>query len=249
MIHFSEVSKSYAQGAMALREVTFHLAKGEFAFLTGPSGAGKTTLLKLIYREERSSGGRVQVAGHDMSRLSASAVQKVRQRIGVVFQDGRLIPSQDVYENVTFVLRAQGLAPRARKERALAVLRQVGLSHRMRSLPRQLSGGEQQRVAIARAVAADPAVLLADEPTGNLDREMSVEIMEIFRRIHGRGTTVVIATHDPFLLRKYPRRVLHLEGGSLSERTAADIPADDPAGGDDRLQDDGPHDPETGETE
>jgi cell division transport system ATP-binding protein len=191
----------------------------------------------------------VQVAGHDMSRLSASAVQKVRQRIGVVFQDGRLIPSQDVYENVTFVLRAQGLAPRARKERALAVLRQVGLSHRMRSLPRQLSGGEQQRVAIARAVAADPAVLLADEPTGNLDREMSVEIMEIFRRIHGRGTTVVIATHDPFLLRKYPRRVLHLEGGSLSERTAAEFPADDAAGGEDRWQDDGPHDPATGETE
>jgi len=233
MIHFSEVSKSYAQGAMALRDVSFRLDKGEFAFLTGPSGAGKTTLLKLIYREERTTGGRVEVAGHDMGRLSRAAVQKVRQRIGVVFQDGRLIPSQDVYENVTFVLRAQGLAPRARKERALAVLRQVGLSHRMRSLPRQLSGGEQQRVAIARAVAGDPMVLLADEPTGNLDREMSVEIMEIFRRIHGRGTTVVIATHDPFLLRKYPRRVLHLEGGSLSERTAEDVLKDELAAGDD----------------
>jgi cell division transport system ATP-binding protein len=220
MIHFSEVSKAYAAGAMALRDVSFRLEKGEFAFLTGPSGAGKTTLLKLIYREEQASTGMVEVAGHDMSRLSRSSVQKLRQRVGVVFQDGRLIPSQDVYENVTFVLRAQGLAPRARKERALAVLRQVGLSHRMRSLPRQLSGGEQQRVAIARAVAGDPAVLLADEPTGNLDREMSVEIMEIFRRIHGRGTTVVIATHDPFLLRKYPRRVLHLEGGSLSQRSA-----------------------------
>jgi len=233
MIHFSEVSKSYAQGAMALRDVSFRLDKGEFAFLTGPSGAGKTTLLKLIYREERTTGGRVEVAGHDMGRLSRAAVQKVRQRIGVVFQDGRLIPSQDVYENVTFVLRAQGLAPRARKERALAVLRQVGLSHRMRSLPRQLSGGEQQRVAIARAVAGDPMVLLADEPTGNLDREMSVEIMEIFRRIHGRGTTVVIATHDPFLLRKYPRRVLHLEGGSLSERTTEDVLKDEAAAGDD----------------
>ncbi|MCZ6746808.1 MAG: cell division ATP-binding protein FtsE [Acidobacteria bacterium] len=218
MIIFQGVTKMYEQGAVALRDVSFHLEKGGFAFLTGPSGAGKTTLLKMIYREERPSEGSVEVAGKESGRLAVGQVQRLRRRMGIVFQDGRLIASRDVFENVTFVLRAQGLAPRARKERALNVLRQVGLSHRMRSLPRQLSGGEQQRVAIARAVAADPDLLLADEPTGNLDREMSVEIMEIFRRIHGRGTTVLIATHDPFLLRKYRRRVLNLEGGCLTDK-------------------------------
>ncbi|TDI31682.1 MAG: cell division ATP-binding protein FtsE [Acidobacteria bacterium] len=218
MITFQGVTKMYEQGVVALRNVSFHLEKGGFAFLTGPSGAGKTTVLKLIYREERPSEGSVEVAGRDTCRLAVSQVQRLRRRMGIVFQDGRLIDSRDVFENVTFVLRAQGLALRARKERALNVLRQVGLSHRMRSLPRQLSGGEQQRVAIARAVAADPDLLLADEPTGNLDREMSVEIMEIFRRIHGRGTTILIATHDPFLLRKYRRRVLHLEDGCLTDK-------------------------------
>jgi len=136
----------YEQGAVALRDVSFHLEKGGFAFLTGPSGAGKTTLLKMIYREERPSEGSVEVAEKETGRLAVGQVQRLRRRIGIVFQDGRLIASRDVFENVTFVLRAQGLAPRARKERALNVLRQVGLSHRMRSLPRQLSGGEQQRV-------------------------------------------------------------------------------------------------------
>ncbi len=221
MIRFDAVSKVYPPGHQALEEVSFGLERGEFAFLTGPSGAGKSTLMKLIYREERPSAGRVLVTGRDVGDLPAAEVQRLRRRLGVVFQDGRLIPGRDVFENVAFVLRAVGLAPKAQKERTLAVLRWVGLTHKMRAYPRELSGGEQQRVAIARAVAADPEVLLADEPTGNLDRDLSLEIMEIFRRINGRGTTVLVATHDPVLLETFPRRILHMEQGRLSERAPA----------------------------
>jgi cell division transport system ATP-binding protein len=217
MILFDAVSKVYPPGHQALEDVSFSLERGEFAFLTGPSGAGKSTLMKLIYREERPSAGRVLVTGREVGDLPAADVQRLRRRLGVVFQDGRLIPGRDVFENVAFVLRAIGRPPKVQKERALAVLRWVGLTHKMRAYPRELSGGEQQRVAIARAVAADPEVLLADEPTGNLDRDLSLEIMEIFRRINGRGTTVLVATHDPVLLQTLHRRVLHLEQGRLSE--------------------------------
>jgi cell division transport system ATP-binding protein len=221
VIRFENVSKIYPPGRHALNEVSFSLEQGEFAFLTGPSGAGKSTLLRLIYREERPTAGQVIVGDRNVSAMRVREVQHVRRRMGVVFQDGRLIPSRDVFENVTFVLRAIGLDPRAQKERALAVLRWVGLTHRMRSHPPQLSGGEQQRVAIARAVAADPEVLLADEPTGNLDQELSLEILDIFRRINSRGTTVLIATHDPHLLAALRRRELHLDHGALTERPVA----------------------------
>jgi cell division transport system ATP-binding protein len=220
MIRFENVSKIYPPGHRALDDVSFELDKGGFAFLTGPSGAGKSTLLKLIYREERPTRGRVLIGGRNVAKLPTAEVQRIRRRMGIVFQDGRLIPARDVFENVTFVLRAVGLDPRARKERALAVLKLVGLTHKMRAYPLQLSGGEQQRVAIARAVAVDPEVLLADEPTGNLDQDLSLEILEILRRINGRGTTVVIATHDPHLLATLRRRELHLQQGRLTERPA-----------------------------
>ncbi|MFQ5669354.1 MAG: cell division ATP-binding protein FtsE [Acidobacteriota bacterium] len=219
MIEFDRVSKSYGRNDGPLETISFRLQKGEFAFLTGPSGAGKTTLLKLIYREEQPTRGRVVVRGQELSRLSPGQVQVLRRRLGVVFQDGRLIPSRDVLENVVFVLRAMGLPARAQKERALAVLRWVGLTHKMRAAPRELSGGEQQRVAIARAIAADPEILLADEPTGNLDRDLSLEILDLFRRINGRGTTILIATHDLHLTGSLRRRQLHLEGGRLTEET------------------------------
>ena len=160
------------------------------------------------------------MAGQDVGTLGFAATQNLRRRIGVVFQDFRLIRSRDVFENVVFVLRVLGLPPREQKERALAVLRMVGLTHRMRARPEELSGGEQQRVAIARAVAADPEVLLADEPTGNLDPALARETLDLFRRIHSRGATVLVATHDAELIRAAPRRVLHLEGGHLRDEPA-----------------------------
>ena len=221
MIRFENVCKRYGPGPPALDGVSFELQKGEFAFLTGASGAGKTTLIKLVYGEQRPTTGRVLVGSRSIGDLSRSGIQAFRRRLGVVFQDCRLIPARDVFENVTFVLRALGMHPREQKERALAVLRWVGLTHRMRSRPLELSGGEQQRVAIARAVAADPEVLLADEPTGNLDPDLSLEILEIFKKINGRGTTVLVVTHDRDLTRAVRRRVLRLEHGHLCEETAA----------------------------
>jgi cell division transport system ATP-binding protein len=221
MIRFEQVSKAYERGARALDEVSFHLERGEFACLSGPSGSGKSTLLRLIYRAERPTSGRVLVGGQDVGRLGPARVQALRRRMGIVFQDWRLIPDRDVFSNVTFVLRAVGLNPRDQKSRALEVLRWVGLSHRMRSRPEELSGGEQQRVAIARAVAVDPEILLADEPTGNLDHDLSLEILEIFRKIHARGTTILLATHDPLLLGALKRRVLRLEHGRLKVEAAA----------------------------
>ena len=220
MITFTGVGKDFGRGPEILRDVSFHLERGEFAYLTGPSGAGKSTLLRMIFARERPSRGRVEVGGQDVGALGFAATQALRRRIGVVFQDFRLIRSRDVFENVVFVLRVLGLPPREQKERALAVLKMVGLTHRMRARPEELSGGEQQRVAIARAVAADPEVLLADEPTGNLDPALARETLDLFRRIHSRGTTLLVATHDAALIRAVPRRVLHLEGGGLRDEPA-----------------------------
>ena len=221
MIRFENVTKHYGPGPPALDGVSFELQRGEFAFLTGPSGAGKTTLMKMIYGEQRPTTGQVVVGSRNVSDLSRAGVQVLRRRLGVVFQDCRLIAERDVFDNVTFVLRAIGLHPREQKERALAVLRWVGLTHRMRSHPLELSGGEQQRVAIARAVAADPDVLLADEPTGNLDHDLSLEILEIFKKINVRGTTVLVVTHDRDFTRAARRRVLRLEHGRLRDEATA----------------------------
>jgi len=215
MIRLFHVSKSYGRGERALDDVSFSMEKGEFAFVTGPSGAGKTTLLRLLFAAERPTRGRVLVAEHDVSRLRASSVPILRRNVGVVFQDFKLLPRRTVFDNVAFALEVLGRPRGMIRERVMTVLRQVGLGHRSTALPARLSGGEQQRVAIARALVNQPAVLLADEPTGNLDAELAVGIMELFETVNSRGTTVLFATHDRNLVEGYTKRVIRLEQGRL----------------------------------
>jgi cell division transport system ATP-binding protein len=215
MIRLLQVGKSYPPGTTALSDITLHVEKGEFAFLTGPSGAGKTTLLRLLLREELATTGQVMVNGRDVAKLAPREVPYLRRTIGVVFQDFKLIQSRTVLENITFVLEAVGVPAAARKPRAMRVLTQVSLQHKIHSYPLQLSGGEQQRVAIARALVNDPLLLLADEPTGNLDADLSSDILNLLREINARGTTVLVATHDRDLIRRMARRVIQLQAGRL----------------------------------
>ena len=215
MIRLDQVSKHYPSGSAALTEVSLHVQKGEFAFLTGPSGAGKTTLLRLLLREELPSSGTVTVDGRDLATMRAREVPDLRRRMGVVFQDFKLIRNKTVLENLTFVLEAVGAPRSEHKARGLGALKRVSLQHRIHAYPLQLSGGEQQRVAIARALINDPLILLADEPTGNLDPDLSEEIMAMLRDINAHGTTVLVATHDRDMVRKWGRKVLHLMAGRL----------------------------------
>jgi cell division transport system ATP-binding protein len=215
LIEFHNVSKTYPGGRVALDRVSFELGRGEFGFLTGPSGAGKTTLLRLIYRESLPDTGQVLVRGRNVAALPASKVPYLRRRIGVVFQDCRLIVRKTVFENVGYLPRVLGVGLRERRRLAYQALRQVGLAHRMRSFPPELSRGEQQRVAIARALINQPIILLADEPTGNLDPDLSREVFKIFRQINATGTTVLAATHDPGLITEFGGRVLVLDRGRL----------------------------------
>ena len=220
MIRFYHIFKSYSGDKYSLSDLSLHIAPGEFVFLTGASGAGKTTLLKLIIREEMPTKGQILVYGRNVSSLPVSKIPKLRRSIGVVFQDFKLIKSKTVFENVTFVLKTLGYEMKERRQRAMNVLKQVGLQSKIHSYPLQLSGGEQQRVAIARAIVNDPVLLLADEPTGNLDPEMSTEIMNLFAKINLRGTTVLIATHNQFLIESLQQRVLVLENGRLATDSA-----------------------------
>jgi cell division transport system ATP-binding protein len=221
LIHFYRVSKHYPGGHRALDEVTFEVQRGEFVFLTGPSGAGKTTLLRLIFRQEVPSSGQIVVNGRNVASLPRRKIPFLRRTIGVVFQDFRLIPRKTVYENVTYLQRVLGLDSQREKRLAYETLRRVGLAHRMKAFPVELSGGEQQRVAIARALVNQPEILVADEPTGNLDPEMAQEIFDLFLDINRRGTTVVIASHDARVLERLGKRVVALRGGKL----VADWPA------------------------
>ena len=221
MIRFFHVSKSYPSGSLALADVSFHVEKGEIVFLTGPSGAGKTTLLRLILREEPPSEGSITINGRNVGAMPARDVPYLRRQIGVVFQDFKLIQSRTVMENLTLVQEAVGLPAGQHKARALRVLSQVSLQHKMNAYPLQLSGGEQQRVAIARALVNEPLLLLADEPTGNLDPDLSEEIISLLKEINAHGTTVMIATHDRDLIRRMGRRVLKLQAGRLVEPAAA----------------------------
>lgn len=214
MIRLEGVSKSY-RGRPALVDICTGVEKGEFVFLTGPSGAGKSTLLRLLYRAERPDQGRVLVAGQDLGPLSRQQVAELRRHIGVVFQDFKLLRRRTVGENLTFVLDLLGLSEREQQRRAYLALRQVGLQHRLGAFPEELSGGEQQRVALARALVLQPELILADEPTGNLDSERSRELMEFLREANYRGATVVVATHDLSLLQAFPARTLVLERGRL----------------------------------
>ena len=223
-IRMFHVSKSYLAGSFALRDVSIELAKGEFVFLTGPSGAGKTTLLKLIFGAERPSEGQIVVLGRNIARLGESAVPPLRRRIGVVFQDFKLLPRRTVEENVALALQVTGTPPRETRARVFAILKQLGLQHRRYHHPLSLSGGEQQRVAIARALVNEPEILLADEPTGNLDPELTVEIMDLIASAALRGTTVVVATHELEIVRRYGKRAVRLEGGQIVEDTQPSMP-------------------------
>jgi cell division transport system ATP-binding protein len=220
VIRTYHVAKSYPGGHTALHDVSLEIARGEFVFVTGPSGAGKTTLLRLLLRQELPSSGQILVKGRNVAALPASKVPSLRRSIGVVFQDFKLIKRRTALENVAYVLNVAGIPKAEQKRRAYHALKGVGLQHRLNVFPDALSGGEQQRVAIARAVVNDPELLLADEPTGNLDPDLAVEIMRLFREINSRGTTVVVATHDRDLIRRMQRRTIVLEHGKVADEAA-----------------------------
>ncbi len=215
MIQLFHVTKEYPGDGPALQDVTLEIEKGEFVFVTGPSGAGKSTLLKLVFCEEQPTSGQLLLFGKNVAKIGARAVPYLRRKIGVVFQDFKLLPRRTVAENVALPLEVQGLPDREIRRRVALLLRSVGLEHRGEKFPPALSGGEQQRVAVARALAPSPALLLADEPTGNLDADRTLEVMELLHAASARGTTVVVATHDRSLLERYKRRVLALERGRL----------------------------------
>ena len=217
MIECRSVSKTYSRGVFALKDVTLSVDKGDFVFLTGPSGAGKSTLLRLLLRQEIPSGGILRVAGRDLADMSKREVQAYRRTLGFIFQNFNLISTRTVVENVAIVPRVLGQSDEQQKRRAFQVLKWVGLQHRISAFPQELSGGEQQRVAIARALVNDPTLILADEPTGNLDPDLALDIMNLLREINARGTTVLIATHDRELIRRVNRRTLTLSHGHISE--------------------------------
>jgi cell division transport system ATP-binding protein len=217
MIQLFRVCKEYSRFRHALSDVTCSIERGEFVFLTGPSGAGKSTFLKLLFREEPPTSGQILVNGRNIGVLPPSQIPYFRRTIGVVFQDFKLVARKTVFENIAFVQNVLGLPRAEQKRRAYQVLKRVGLHHQMNALPAELSGGEQQRVAIARAIVNEPTLLLADEPTGNLDPVLAEEIMRLFVEINIRGTTVLVATHDFELIRRTAKRVLTLDRGHLRE--------------------------------
>jgi cell division transport system ATP-binding protein len=219
VIEAHHVSKAYGRGVYALRDLSLRIDKGDFVFLTGPSGAGKSTLLRLLLRQDVPTDGQLVVGGRDLATLKPRQIQAYRRSLGFVFQDFKLLRGKTVLENVAFVPRVLGMALPQQQRRTFQVLKWVGLQHRMNAYPLELSGGEQQRVAIARALVNDPAIILADEPTGNLDPDLSLEIMNLFREINARGTTVVVATHDRELIRRVGRRAVTLDHGHIVEVT------------------------------
>jgi cell division transport system ATP-binding protein len=217
VIETHHLSKLYSRGLYALQDLSLTIEKGEFVFLTGPSGAGKSTFLRLLLMQDRPSEGEIFVNGYNLATLTSSEVQEYRRGIGFVFQDFKLIPNRTVLENISFVPEVLGVPAGQQRRRAFQVLKWVGLQHRMSAYPRDLSGGEQQRIAIARALVNDPALLLADEPTGNLDPDLSLEIMNLLREVNAGGTTVVVATHDRELIRLVGRRTITLDQGRIVE--------------------------------
>ena len=221
MIKFFQVSKKYPTGPLALADVSFSIARGELVFLTGPSGAGKTTLLKLIYREETADEGQILVNGRNVGSLPLSKVPYLRRSVGVVFQSFRLIRRKTVFENVCFLPRLLGISDVEQRRMCREALARVGLASRMDSYPSGLSGGEQQRVTLARALICEPDIVLADEPTGNLDPGLSREVLRLFLEVNSQGTTVVLATHDPRHLESVNARVLALNRGRLVTDTLA----------------------------
>lgn len=214
MIRLQNVNKNYG-GRPALVNINLHIALGEFAFLVGPSGAGKSTLMRLLYREETPTNGNVFIGGVNLNRLHAGQIPLLRRRLGIIFQDFKFLPSQTVFNNVAYVLRALGVDEKEVAKRVNSALAVVNLEHKSDAYPTELSGGEQQRVGIARAIVNGPPVLLADEPTGNLDPATSLEIVQLLERISQRGTTVLISTHDQPIVNAMRRRVIALKNGEL----------------------------------
>jgi cell division transport system ATP-binding protein len=215
VIETQSLAKTYGRDTYALQDLNIKVDRGEFAFLTGPSGAGKSTFLRLLLLEERPSEGEVIVAGRNLSHLTRDEIQAYRRTVGFVFQDFKLIPTKTIFENVSFVQRVLGRPVEEQRRNTYQVLKWVGLQHRLNALPEELSGGEQQRVAIARALVNEPHLVLADEPTGNLDPDLSLEIMNLFRDMNARGTTVLVATHDRELIKWVGRRVIQLDHGQM----------------------------------
>ena len=216
MILFQNVTKIYEDRVIALNDATFHINKGEFVFVTGPSGAGKSTLTKLITREEIPDSGRITVADFDVTSLPAKKIPYLRRSMGIVFQDFRLLPKKTVYENVSFAMEVVGATGRQIRRRVPDILSMVGLSSKAKSYPDQLSGGEQQRVGIARALANKPHILIADEPTGNLDNDTAWEIMSILDNINKQGTTILMVTHAQNIVDVMQKRVITIENGIVT---------------------------------
>jgi len=229
MIELQNVSVRYSNGVEALREVSVRVDPGEFAFLVGPNGSGKSTLLKLLYREVRPASGTVYVAGRNVDRIRDAQIPHFRRKIGVIFQDYRLLPHKTAWENVAFALQVTGERGRVIKQRVPEILEMVGLAGKAKCFPEQLSGGEQQRVCIARALVHAPPLLVADEPTGNLDPATSWEIFQLLDAIHREGTTIITATHDAAIVNRFQKRVIAFEDGRITR--------DDHVGGYDLDQD------------
>lgn len=215
MIEFTNVSKVYENGTKALSNLSLSVDKGEFVFVVGPSGAGKSTFIKLLLREETPTKGIVKVNGYNLNKIKKRQIPQFRRSLGVVFQDFRLIPQMTVYDNVAFALRVTNVASRSIRQRVPYVLGLVGLAAKARNYPDQLSGGEQQRVALARALVNNPPLLIADEPTGNIDPELSFEIVELLNEINRCGTTVVMVTHEHELVSRFNRRVITINHGNV----------------------------------
>ncbi|WP_371372042.1 cell division ATP-binding protein FtsE [Sporomusa aerivorans] len=215
MIYMSEVSKVYGNGSVALADVSVEIGKGDFVFVVGPSGAGKSTFIKLVFREELPSNGRLVVNGRNIVDMTPSQVPYLRRSLGIVFQDYRLLPNKTVYDNVAFAMQVIEAPRREMQRRVHNVLELVGLRHKIRTYPSELSGGEQQRVAIARAIVNNPVIMIADEPTGNLDPDTSWDIMKVFDTINKAGTTIVMATHDKTVVDAMRKRVIAIEKGRI----------------------------------
>lgn len=223
MIFFDNVSKKYSNGVEAIKNLSFEIEKGEFVFLMGSSGAGKSTLIKLIMKEEKPTSGRIIVNSRFLHKIRRGGIQKYKRNIGVVFQDFKLLKNRTVYENVAFAVEILGMRRSEINERVLAALELMGLTAKKNEYPLRLSGGEQQRVALARAIVNGPEILIADEPTGNLDPANSKEIMDMLMMINGRGTTVLIATHERSLVKEYDKRIIKLDHG----HDISDVPMDE----------------------
>ncbi|MDT8903938.1 cell division ATP-binding protein FtsE [Anaeroselena agilis] len=216
MIHMAGVSKIYSNGSVALSDINVAIDKGDFVFIVGPSGAGKSTFIKLLFREELPTSGELSVNGRNVAELEPAEVPYLRRGLGIVFQDFRLLPNKTVYDNVAFAMEVIESPRREIQKRVHHVLDLVGLRHKARTYPGHLSGGEQQRVAIARAIVNNPTIVIADEPTGNLDPDTSWEIMKIFERINKAGTTMVMATHDKMVVDAMKKRVIAIEQGRIA---------------------------------